>query len=116
VKRQWKHDIYYLSDDAELQNVYKVVRNTERKASIMLYIGGHRGTKKWVPMTDVFDLFYGMKNLTNDSRMSVLFKKGADPMKVEKWIRNICYDGKKDSYHYPTSGRFFTINDRGMDI
>eukprot|EP00978_Attheya_sp_CCMP212_P035812 scaffold158077_cov29-Attheya_sp.AAC.1 len=116
VKRKWKHDIYYLSDDGELQNVYKVVRNTERKASIMLYIGGHRGTQKWVPMTDVFDLFYSMKNLTNDSRMSVLFKKGADPMKVEKWIRNICYDGKKDLYHYPTSGRFFTINDEGKDV
>jgi hypothetical protein len=50
---------------SELQNgVYKVVCNSEQKASILLYIGGHGGTQKWVSMTNVFDLFYNMESLS----------------------------------------------------
>jgi hypothetical protein len=106
---RWKYDIYYLSDDGELQNVYKVVRKNSRNAAIMLYVGGHGGTQKWAPMSDFFNFFYEMDDLTTDSRCCLAFEKDADPSTVERWVRTISFNGSKNKYEYPTSGRIFKL-------
>eukprot|EP00978_Attheya_sp_CCMP212_P022029 scaffold65099_cov68-Attheya_sp.AAC.3 len=76
----------------------------------MLYVGGHGGAPKWALMMDLVTFFYQMDDKTTETCMCLAFPNDECPSKVGHWVQQLSYNGVKNRYEYPTSGRFYNIN------